>query len=395
MAYTKVGPFVNGQAPALSAANLNTMDQGIYDAHNVVAQGRPGSVRYLSEFAGANDDAKLTAFMSYAAAQTYKGITVILDENRLYTFSTGQNLYDGFSIQGSARPQDQARGSKPLGQQVNMRMSGGWFNLTQSSTFGCSFQGLSLDGTSSNRLVSGHASNVLWTSVFRDISCQNAANVLGSVATKLLITACTVDGWWNVNNVQERAFNFGGSDFYFSPSMLLLDSPPALMPDNGYLMSLSNLSNTWISNIYCTADSHSGLRIDSGTSDDAVWIKNCVWEGRNNTEYSAGALIRQSGGQTILRDNRFAYAMANPSLSGLNDLGVIHVSGGKMLVDGCTYRKQSSVAETVPLIYVTGASTRVVVRNIVANGTWTGLPRVQQSQSGLIDADSSVTVVTG
>lgn len=47
-----------------------------------------------------------------------------------------------------------------------------------------------------------------------------------------------------------------------------------------------------------------------------------------------------------------------------------------------------------PFIYATGASTRVVVRNVVAQGTWTGKPIVQQSQAGLVDADDSVTVVT-
>ena len=62
----------------------------------------------LSSFAGATDDAKLAAFMSYAAAQTYKGVTVVLDEDRSYTVNDQQPLYSGFSIRGSARPADQA-----------------------------------------------------------------------------------------------------------------------------------------------------------------------------------------------------------------------------------------------------------------------------------------------
>lgn len=33
MAYEKIGPFTNGQAPALSGANLNHLEDGIVQAH--------------------------------------------------------------------------------------------------------------------------------------------------------------------------------------------------------------------------------------------------------------------------------------------------------------------------------------------------------------------------
>lgn len=33
MAYEKIGPFTNGQAPALSDANLNHLEEGIAQAH--------------------------------------------------------------------------------------------------------------------------------------------------------------------------------------------------------------------------------------------------------------------------------------------------------------------------------------------------------------------------
>jgi len=134
----------------------------------------------LSAFAGTTDDDKLADFMAWAAAQTMRGITVVLDEARTYTFLRQQTLYSGFSIKGSGRPQDQARSSMPIGQQVEVRTVGGWFTLAQSQTFGVSIQGLSIDGSSGSRLVEGHPSHVLWTSVFRDISVQNAAGVLGS-----------------------------------------------------------------------------------------------------------------------------------------------------------------------------------------------------------------------
>lgn len=47
MAYTKVGPFVNDSSPFLNAANMNTLETGIYDAHTLIAtQGDSGGVVY-------------------------------------------------------------------------------------------------------------------------------------------------------------------------------------------------------------------------------------------------------------------------------------------------------------------------------------------------------------
>lgn len=33
MAYEKIGPFTNGQAPAVNGANLNHLEEGIVEAH--------------------------------------------------------------------------------------------------------------------------------------------------------------------------------------------------------------------------------------------------------------------------------------------------------------------------------------------------------------------------
>jgi hypothetical protein len=383
--------------PALPASG-NTSWYSHYSALDAVARKSTNDVEVpLSSFSGANDDAKLSAFMSWAAAQTYKGITVFLDENRLYQFSTTQNLYNGFSIRGIARPQDQPRSSMPIGQRVDVNVSNnGWFALNQSQTFGCSFQGLSIDGNSTNRLVQGHASNVLWTTTFRDLALQNIQNVLGSTSQKLLMTACTIDGFWNANNLYAPGFVIGGSDNFISPSLMLIDSPPAFRSVSSYLMDFNYMSNTHVKHLYMTAESASGIYISGNNSNGCLWFTDSVIEGRNNTDYCAGALIKQTGGVSVFRDLRLANAMGNPTISGgNNDQGVIHVSGGTLLVSGCIYEKQSSVAESTPFIYATGASTRVRVRNILTyDGTWTGKPVAYQTQAGLIDADNSVTVVT-
>lgn len=354
-----------------------------------------GVYRRLSDFSGATDDAKLAAFMSYASSQTMRGITLLLDEARDYTFTQQQPLYSGFSIQGMHRPQDQPRSSLPIGNRVRLRMSGGgkrgWFTVPAgTNTFGVSMQNLSIDGDISSYLVQG-SSGVLWTSVFRDISSQNSWSVLGDVTTKLLVTACAIDGWWNVNNLRSRGFVLGGSDFYFNPSMMLLDSGPEFMADSEYMWHFSGQSNTWMKNIYQTCDGHAGFLFDG--SGQNVWVKDSVFEGRNANTPCPGALFRVGGGQLSVKDCRLAFAMTNPSATGRSDAGVVHQTGGDLTLSGVTYQRATGVAENVPLLYVSAGKARV--RDVIANGSWAGKPVVRQATAGLIDADNSVTVVTG
>lgn len=340
----------------------------------------------LSSFEGFTDDDRLSAFMSWAAAQTHRGITVELDEARSYLFTRSHTLYDGFSILGSPRPQDQARSSMPVGQQVVLRTAGGWFGLGGPQTFGCSFQGLSIDGAADSRLVEGHPSYVLWTSVFRDLSAQNCGGVLGSSSQPLLNTACTVDGWWNVNNVRDRAFSLGGSDTFFKPSQMLLDSPADLLPVSGFLLSYDHQSKGELSGLYCTAEGHSGILLRGGSG---VTVRGNVVEGRNADAPCHGALLRVEGGTWLIRDNVLNYAMADPAATGRDDGGVVHVASGTVLIDGVVHDRASAVSEETPLVHV--AAGRVRVRNVMASFR----PVVRQAVPGLVDADDTVRVVTG
>jgi hypothetical protein len=125
----------------------------------------------------------------------------------------------------------------------------------------------------------------------------------------------------------------------------------------------------------------------------------CRIEGRNADTPCYGALVRQTGASgTTFRDCWFGYAMTNPAAAGRSDLGLIHVTAGTLVVDGAWYGRATGVAETVPLIYATGASTKVFVRNVqvgVGSGaaTWSGLPRVQAAGGATINSDNTVTAI--
>jgi len=353
----------------------------------------------LSRFSG-TDDEKLTAAIAFTYAVTnFRGSVIHLDEQRDYTFTQQQDINTGFCLQGPGRPQDQPRSSRPIGNRVLLRMTGGpkgWLRQVAGNVYGIALLNLSIDGDNQSAVFEGNESGVTgvcWTASFRDVSVQNALGVFGTKANKFRVTACEVSGYWNVNNVRERAFQLGGSDFFFSPSVFLLDSPPELLPATEYLGHLSNLSNTWIRSIYCTAEGHSALLLSGGASDESVWIKDTVFEGRNAGQPCPGALIRVTGGQYAIRDCRFAFAMTDPAATGRNDSGVIHQSGGNVWVDGCTYRRATGVGEEVPFLYVSGGKTRVT--NIIAQGSWTGKPIVKQAQEGLVEHhDDTVTLIT-
>ena len=279
----------------------------------------------FSGLSGADDDAKLIDGEAAIQTPTLKGRTIKLDENRDYTFTKQIQVRTGFSLRGTYRPQDQPRASRPIGNRVLLRMTDtpkGWLRVGTGSVFGISLSNMSIDGDANSSLFEGNndVGGVLWTSVFRDIGIQNMRSVLGSKDNKLLLTACAIDGWWNINNVRETAFNIGGSDIWFSPTMMLLDSPPALLPDTEWLARMDFLSNMWTKNVYCTAESHSGfLYAGSNVSSHSQWLQDSVVEGRNEGAPCKGSLIRLQGGQLMIVDTRFAFAMSNPAATGRNE----------------------------------------------------------------------------
>lgn len=350
----------------------------------------------LRAFDGATDDDKLTAFMTYAGAQTHKGIACLLDENRQYTFTSKRDTYDGFTV-ASPFPTngDQDRGSHPNPFSVQLSgFTGGWLSANGAISFGTVLSGLTINCGSSIYIVEASGTPWLWR--LDSIGFQNGAGVFGDATHNVGIDAVSFTGVWNVNNVVSCAFNVGGSDFHFSPTSLLLDSPPGVMGATGYLARFTSLTWGHIANWYVTCDQHSGLLV-SGSNDGGVFMSNCIWQGRNATTPCYGALIRTSAGLD-LNQCHLDYAMTAPaSGSNTTDKGYVHVaSGGILNAVSCWSKLASGQATSTPMVYVDSGG-YAQIRG------WIGLdsngdrykPTVKQAVDGLIDADSSVTVVTG
>lgn len=381
MAYNGARVWANGDSPG--ATDVNRWELG-------------GAYIPLRAFDGANDDAKLTAFMAYAGAQSHKGIVCLLDENKQYSFTSKRNVYDGFTI-ASAFPTngDQPRSSQPNAFSVNLSgFSGGWLSANGGTVFGVVVSGLTFNASSSIYLVESSGTPWLWR--LNDIGFQNGSGIFGSSAAVVGVDAVQFTGVWNVNNVVDCAFNIGGSDGALCPTNMVLDSPTTVMPATKYLARFTGLTWYNVSHWYVTAEQHSGLLV-SGSNKGGLFMNQCTWQGRNANAACYGALIRTSAGLDITQSH-LDYAMTSPS-SGPNaaDGGYVHVaSGGVLNISNCWSKLATGQATTTPIVYVESGG-YAQVRGLVgldSNGN-RYTPTVRQAVAGLIDADTSVNVVTG
>lgn len=377
----------------------------VMNASGAPAGGTPAPLavqRRLSEFyqASDTDDQTLQRFMDYAGAQTFKP-EVLFDEARRYTVSADHVLYPGFAMAMGYRPgQDQPRTSKPFPNELYLGGSGvGGFSLPTGETHGCSFRNMVLDGSAASTLIKGHNASpyrVLWTSLFRDISAQNIGCVIGTPnGAKTLLTACTFDGAWNINNIQYRAFNSGGSDTKFAFSQALIDSPGnTFLADSAYLLRWDAMQKSPIQHLYLTADRHSGM--ECLFSGDLQVVSKSIFEGRNENTPCYGALVRGSGNSVWAFENCFfGYAMTNPAATGRNDGGYIHWVGGSCRIEGGQFKPAAvglyAGGVIPPLAYFDGG--RHIVKSIQVRDA-TVKPRVVLANGATCESDGTVTVQT-
>lgn len=395
MAYSKQTWADDDVSKPLSAARMSYIENGIEAAHALVS-GIVGGVA-LDSFAGADDDAKLTAAMSYVAAQTVK--PPILFSNRQYSFSqSGRTVFSGMKLTGAFGHGNQQRAANSIPNDIRYTGTGTWWTMPAgSNVFDVGLYGLSFQGNSGSQFMATGTA-VLWSSVFRDLGFNLWKHVLGNPSQSMNLTANLFDGWWNVNNAYNTSFTIGGSDNNLWMQGMLLDSPNTTMDNTAYHMRVAYLSKTTIGPLYITGDKMSGVLVTGSTDGSAnpvTFFGNGRVEGRNKTTPTFGSCIRIDGGRVTFRDWWIAYGASALNTTGhTGEGGVITMTGGHALFDGCTYSRATSVAETVPWIYQTGGELRV--RDVWAcadGGTWTGKP-VVRSLGGTAAVDTSVTLAT-
>lgn len=349
----------------------------------------------LDSFSGANDDAKLDAALAYASAQTYP--PTITFPRRGFVFTTANRTpFEGMRIQGMpgyGNPERASGGKSPS--KIQLAMTGPWWNNSV-ETFGISLHQLTFY-QSSGAWILGGTGNYYCLSM-RDIFTSNLRGCIGTAggANKVLMTAASLTGDWEVNNCYNTAFNIGGSDNVLWSDGMLLDSATAFYTagtaTNQFHIVMDFMERSYIGPLYITCEGQWRAIRTEGT---AAYGQN-TWnglrvEGRNATDDCDDALMQINGGTQRFIGCNFAYAMGAPTRNN----GVIEHAGGFLSLTDCAYQRSNTAAETVPFIY-SNTTGKLRVNGIAPIGTWTGLPRVTRPAANAENrtADSTVTLTT-
>lgn len=352
----------------------------------------------LDSFAGADDDAKLTAALSATAADTYP--RAIQLGNKAYTFATMNRLpFEGMKIMGPRGFGNPERGGDKMAGRVNLTGTGAWFAPT-SQVFTVSMWNLAFVGGSNASVIGGTAN---WYCLhMRDIYSSGLKSLVGSQATAATLTACTFDGAWEINNCYDGAFHFKGSDNTFWPQGMLLDSGAPFVGSGQAHIWCDSMDKSTIGPLYITAEGdwcairHDGAAFgSSSTNQGIVYYSGIRVEGRNPGAYSDGSIFRMNGGIAHISQCSINYGMGNPTVVGhaAGD-GVIHQVGGQLFVNQVTYDRATGVAETVPFVWWNGTGFCSVkqVAKASRGGAWTGKPRVSVPTAATADLDIDLSV---
>lgn len=391
--------------PAVHSAG----DSGHIADHNAIrtmlASLRSGSV-WLDDFTDSGDDAKLTAAMSYAAAQTYP--PVIQLAARQHSFSTQRSTYTGFRLRGPGGANDAELGNANQACEVNLSTSGIWLYVNGGDTWNAEVSGISFTGTSSTTFLGCDGSSDWHGSLLRNVSFSGFLSVLGTNSQKLLMTTCLIDGWFQMQGCHSTGIHIGGSDCFLFMDGALVDSNSSNTSTAQFHMHFEGQDNTVIGRLYLTCQGYWGGVLVDGCAYNAggppsnlgmlCFQPGSVIEGQSASNPSYGSLVRIQGGNTRMRDTYIARGLSNPSLTGRSpaDAGAVMVTGGALLLDGTIYDRYSGQLESSPFVYVASTSNGPVqIRGTTyatKGGTWTGLPQVHNAGSGPFITDSLVTV---
>ncbi len=400
--------------PTVAAADLINIEKGVVTAANSAA----GSV-WLDdpEFANADDDVMLANTMSYTGAQTHPPAIRIGNSRPAGAPSSDYNFsgsigkpHDGWRFVGPNQGSCNAElADDNTACRVNLTYNGNWINLTGGGdVWNGLVSGIAFNGSANTTFMASDASTVWHGSHIRDCGFKNFKTVLGTQAQKLLMTTCTIDGYFQVQGTYNGGIHIGGSDNKLFLGGALMDASQAYNTAGSaagqFHMWFDGLDNSCVGTPYITSTGlWGGIRI-TGVQYNATptsnfgmvtFLPGAVIEGHNATDPCFGAVMRIEGGLVKIRDCYIGRAMSDPTAMthSPTDAGVIHQTGGYVLLDGPTYGRATSVAETVPMFYQAGGTARIRNASVATHGgTWSGLPRVQ-SVGGTMSVDDTVTVV--
>lgn len=371
--------YSNG-AGALTTTDMNRLENEIRNAQTQRGQ------EPLDSFAGANDDAKLAAAMSYCGSQTYKPTIVI--GNRSHTFNNAITPYSGFRLLGSSG----TRANEFRSTNKVKTPAGGW--LTVSSNKDYNITGVSFEGTSNGAFLvptDQSGSGGVWT----DLNITNCGfSLYGPTFFSGAFTRANCQ-YWYVNSGTNTQIKLGGSDCaWWTDGVSFMSS--AGNTQDVPLLDTGGLANSRLGKLYQTPQGGYGVRIQNGRM--GLVFDNFTmtdWGRTDPNLMTMRAGIRIEGGEGVVFNNPIIFAVNANKV----DPGDIMVVGGSQHVFNApifakTYNGYTSPnlanGEQTPAIYTT---VPIRVTNPISVG---GRPKIlQQASAGLILCnDPSWTIVT-
>lgn len=351
----------------------------------------------LDEFAGATDDEKLSDAFSFSGAQTYSP-TVILPSGRQIDFYQTRTMFDGMRLSGPPGIGNEYRNT----QRIRISTPGsGWLAMpTTGKVKDVCIQKLSLEAATDTCFVKDFpyvsGAPVLWTSVFRDLGMTGFKHVFHGV-----MTACTFDGYWDVNNGTDTQFKLWGSDNNLWMNKLLLDSPNYPESGNRAHIWVADLSKTVIGPVFVTGKKNVWpMRIDYGRG---LIVNAPRLESQQGTPTWGSQLLIKGGKHITVRDPFFFNGMSQAESAGHTDLnddrGTITIRGGSnILISGAFFsngdgRQTTGTPITAPNVYV-GGGTKIRLRDLMTSDSLR-IVRNSAVPSSEITVDPGVTVTTG
>jgi hypothetical protein len=314
----------------------------------------PGGVVQMDSFPGANDDAKLAAAMSYAAAQTY--IPAIQLPARMITFDRGGlTPYNGMKIIapfGSNGPKDQDLSGSLANHQVVLNVGTGtssWFNGTNvyNNIYigGIAFANPGVNGQFWHQPPS--TAPGLYACQFDSLSFSGFSSVFGNPSAGCAMTQVSFTGHWVVIGFTNAAMNLVFSDCSFWADAICNMSTTAPAPSAGTPMFQLSGGKSRMGMLYLTTwPGWVGLNL-AGGSGVPMTFYSLVIEGTSATN-ATYPLVTVAAGTWTIENGLFDYL--NPA-SGVN--GVITQSGGQLTLNSPRYMRASAASSTFPLVYQT------------------------------------------
>jgi hypothetical protein len=378
--------------------------------------GEPGVIE-VDDYAGTDDAKFLAAFNAAAASNPKKTLRL---SNRVWTLNNSYTLYSGFKLigAGGGATVDENLGSQPYATRVHRANNTTTpLFLVTAETHGCFIGNIAFTGNAASTSAIGPVfmnsasdAGVLWTTILDNLSFHSYKHVIGTPTRRMMLTAVSFTGFWNINNSYGTALTLSGSDnSLWVSGNCNLDSPTSYNTTTPWHLEFQSMSKTIVGGLYITCEGHpAGIHITGDNSwGHGLIISGIRVEGRNGEAPSYGACIRIDGGQTTIRDSWIGYGMSSTSTvatafpSGATartgEQGIIQVNSGTVVIDGCHYGRNSGQSETVPFVYATGSNTKAVVTNIQKTNqdhnldtAWVGLPRATAANSAQLVTDNSI-----